>query len=77
MAVYKYAPKRGKPGKQIASRRFRRTTGLKDVPDGGWYKKVYCSYDIHDWIADMRFGDMKSWLPRGAKKTKKGWMMPK
>ena len=35
-----------KSGKQIANRAVRNE---KDVPSGGSYKKVYCSWNISDW----------------------------
>jgi hypothetical protein len=35
------------PGaKKIANRRVRRTL---DIPNGKSYRKVFCSWDIHDW----------------------------
>lgn len=61
-------------GKRFASKAVRRAT---DVPDGGSYKKVFCSWEITDQIADMRFGFPESWLPRGAVKTRSGWRVPK
>ena len=75
-AVLKTAPDRGKWGKETANRKVRRT---KDIQSGGRYKKVFCSYDIHDYIADMRFyGERhEKYLPRGAFWTDKGWMIPK
>jgi len=35
-----------KSGKQIANRAVRKQ---KDIPNGGSYKKVYCSWNISDW----------------------------
>jgi hypothetical protein len=37
---------RYKSGKQIANRAVR---NHDDVPNGGSYKKVYCSWNISDW----------------------------
>lgn len=73
-AVLKYAPTRGKPGKRFANRAVRRA---KNLPNGCGYKRAFCSYDIHDAVVDMRFDVPDSWLPRGAKKTRAGWKIPK
>ena len=73
-AIHKYAPVRGKPGKQFANRKVRIA---KDVPDGMGYKKIFCSYEIHDWISDLRFGNGE-WLPPGSVWNRQsGWRMPK
>ena len=37
---------RFKSGKQLANRAVR---NQEDVPNGGSYKKVYCSWNISDW----------------------------
>ena len=42
----------GRNGQKI-SKRFANKTVRKfdnDIPKGKFYKKLYCSYDIHDWI---------------------------
>lgn len=75
-AIHKYAPVRGKPGKRTANRKVRRTKNNLPVK-GNHYRKLFCSYEIHDWIADMRFGGFENWLPKGAKKTRAGWKIPK
>ena len=46
-----------KSGKQIANRAVR---NHQDVPSGGSYKKVYCSWNISDW----RFMQTESELRR-------------
>ena len=74
-AILKYAPVRGKPGKQFANRKVRRTKNSLPTK-GNHYRKLFNPWDIHDGISDMRF-DYDDWQPRGAKKTRKGWMIPK
>ena len=46
----------------------------------GGYKKVYCSWDISDWKADLRFwkknpSDLVNF--KNAKWTDRGWIIPK
>ena len=59
--------------KRQANKRVRRSAG---VPDGGGYKKIYCSWDISDYIVDSRYSSGE-WVPKGAIKTRNGWMVPK
>ena len=59
--------------KRMASKAVRR---CKNVGNGGAYKKVFCSYDICDYVFDMRFGNGK-FLHRGARWTDAGWIIPK
>jgi len=72
-AIFQIAPVGGKIGKKFANRKVRRT---ENIPSGMGYKKVYCSYKIHDWVSDSRWGS-GWWLPRGSKKTGAGWIVPK
>lgn len=51
--ILKFCPssKRGSAVKRIkreASKAVRRYT--LDIPDGVFYRKLYCSWNIHDWI---------------------------
>lgn len=41
-----YSRNRTRWSKRTASKAVRRS---KNVPDGGAYKRAYCSYDIRDW----------------------------
>ena len=75
-AIMKICPESGKEGKKAANRKVRRTKNLLP-PKGNHYRKLYSSYEIHDWVSDMRFGKFKNRLPRGAKYTGKGWVIPK
>jgi len=72
-AVFKSDSSYKQFAKNQANRRVRRTAG---VPEYGGHKKVYNSWDIDDWIFDMRFGTGRG-LPKGAKKTRSGWVIPK
>ena len=47
----------------------------RDIPNGGAYKKLFCSYDIADFVSDERFDEESP--ARGAKWTRKGWVVPK
>jgi len=53
-AVGKYAPE-GNWGKKEANRKVRRT---KNIPDGKAYRKIFCSYDIHDDVWDGRYSEL-------------------
>lgn len=44
--VLHYAPKSGRYGKTQANRRVRRHQGA--MSDGKFYRKLYCSWNIHD-----------------------------
>jgi len=67
--VYKDSTRKGrtwKSGKQIANRVVRHK---KDLPDGGGYRKAYCSYNISDYWFRLDEGDLRrewknpeSWL---------------
>jgi len=59
--------------KRIANKAVR---NQEIVPDGGGFKKVFCSYSICDYLLDYRF-DRIPFLHRGAKKTRAGWVIPK
>lgn len=52
-----------KAGKRFANKRVRRTP---DVPSGMAYKRVFCSYDIADYILPCREktepGGWKDWI---------------
>ena len=43
--------RRNKAAKQTANRKIRRSTRWKwaDIPNGGFYRQIYCSYDIYDY----------------------------
>lgn len=55
LAVYK--DNITKADKKMASKAVRRYKG--EIPDGGAFKKLYCSYDIHDFIIDCSFGKIE------------------
>lgn len=58
--ILKYAPKDGTYGKNQANRRVRRFKG--DLPSGSCYKRLYCAWDIHDYVSRQTLGDhLKSW----------------
>ena len=42
-----------KKDKRMASKAVRRYKGV--IQDGMFYKKIYCSYDIHDFIFDSSY----------------------
>lgn len=45
--IYKGAPDRGSYGKKLANRKVRRSN---NISDGSKYKRLFCQYDIHDYI---------------------------
>jgi len=57
LAIEKCCPDDGTWFKRQANKRVRRT---KDISDGSAYKRVYCSWNIHDYISDGRFDS--DWL---------------
>lgn len=73
-AVFKDHGKYTYIDKRLASKAVRRATGL---PDGMGYRRVYNSWNICDYIFDLRFRRSGRFLGRGAKRTGKGWMVPK
>lgn len=76
-AVVKDTGKYTKIDKRRASKAVRRA---EIVADGGYYKKLFCSYDIADFVADLRFyrknpSDLMGF--KQARKSGKGWLIPK
>ncbi len=61
--------------KRFASKAVRRFKG--DVSDNGWFKKVFCSWNISDYTVDNRYLKEPKWYMRGAKKKDDGWEIPK
>lgn len=53
--ISKMAPVHGRIGKKFANRRVRRYD--EELSNGGSYKRLYCSYDIHDWISYYTIND--------------------
>lgn len=57
--VYKDSTRKGptfKSGKQIANRIIRRKS---DIPDGGGYRKAYCSWNISDYMFRMDENELR------------------
>lgn len=50
-----------KKSKREASKKVRRTPIDKPIPNGSYYKKLYCSYNIHDWKFYMLKSDIKDY----------------
>ena len=47
--------------KKIFNRRIRRAHLTDNIDDGGAYKKLNDSYDIHDYICKVDWEDFKTW----------------
>lgn len=71
-AVIKDNQRAKKIDKRLASKRARKSDDLRN---GGEYKKVYDSWNIADYIADLRF--RRKTNIKGAKRNKGGWKIPK
>ena len=57
--LYKDSTRKGptfKSGKQIANRIIRRKS---DIPDGGGYRKAYCSWNISDYMFRMDENELR------------------
>ena len=50
------SPRTTKEMKKVANSKVRHT---EDVPNGKKYKKIFCSYDIHDWITRWSWKEAK------------------
>lgn len=50
----------GAVGKKFANRKVRRYK--HKIPNGSSYKKIYCSYDIHDYVFRETYKDAKELL---------------
>ncbi len=49
--IIKYAPSSRKRSLRVVKRAAnKRVRSAEDIPDGSYYKKLYCSWDIHDCI---------------------------
>lgn len=61
------------PGKAVAKRGANRCVrSSKELKKGSFYKKVYCSWNIADWIFDCRWDDTSNLTPREkAKRVRK------
>ena len=79
--VFKDSTRKGKTyksGKQIANRTVRRKT---DIPNGGGYRKAYCSYNISDYSFRMDEKELRSewekkdsWIHRRFKTFKRAYL---
>lgn len=56
------SPKTTQESKKFANKKVRNT---KDLPNGGAYKKVFESYDIHDFIDRWTWEEAKALWERG------------
>lgn len=50
----------GKPGKRLANRKVRRFKGR--IPNGRWYRKLYESWDIHDYVSWYPLSELRQRL---------------
>ncbi len=57
----------GNPGTTKESKKFanKKVRNTEDMPNGGAYKKVYESYDIHDYIVRWTWDEAKAEWERG------------
>lgn len=71
LAIIKYMPSNGTWGKDQANRKVRRAM---DVPDGSAYKKIFCSWNIHD---HTFFSLHDNEFLTHSRKTGRGYIIPK
>lgn len=59
--------------KKLFNRWLRRTKDIDEIPDGNAYKKMYCSWEIADYIFDASWEEFKQWYNNKDKSEEELW----
>ena len=59
--------------KKLFNRWLRRTKGIEEIPDGNAYRKIYCSWEIADFIFNGSWEEFKQWSYNEDKSEEELW----